>query len=60
MDLTELVNLIKDTGVTIGILIFFCWRDCKYMQKIEETLDIIKSFIMTGKKSNMNEKDDGR
>lgn len=45
MGIEEIVNLLKDTGVTIGMLIYFCWRDCKYMQKIEETLDVIKAFI---------------
>ena len=51
MELEAIVNLIKDTGVTIGILIYFCWRDCKYMQKIDTTLDLIKGFI-----NNDNEK----
>lgn len=49
MEVSELVNLIKDTGVTIGILVYFCWRDCKYMQKIDDTMETIKAFITKGK-----------
>lgn len=50
MGIDEVVNLLKDTGVTIGMLIYFCWRDCKYMQKIEETLDVLKAYIVNDKK----------
>lgn len=52
MELEAIVNLIKDTGVTIGILIYFCWRDCKYMQKIDTTMDVIKAFLAKENKEN--------
>lgn len=45
MGLDTIVNLIKDTGVTIGILVYFCWRDAKYMDKIDATLETIKAFL---------------
>lgn len=45
MGLDVLINLIKDTGVTIGILVYFCWRDAKYMDKIDATLETIKAFL---------------
>lgn len=45
MTIDAIVNLIKDTGVTIGILAYFCWRDAKYMDKIDSTLDLIKAFL---------------
>lgn len=45
MGVDNIINIIKDTGVTIGILVYFCWRDAKYMDKIDSTLDLIKAFL---------------
>lgn len=50
MDVNTIVTLIKDTGVTVGILIYFCWRDAKYMDKIDATLETIKAFLTKDEK----------
>ena len=50
MDVNTIVSLIKDTGVTVGILIYFCWRDAKYMDKIDATLETIKAFLTKDEK----------
>lgn len=50
MGIEEIVNVIKDTGVTIGILIYFCWRDARYMDKIDATLETIKAFLTKDEK----------
>lgn len=41
----ELVNIIINNGVAIGMVIYFAWRDVKFMQKLDSTLDTIKDFI---------------
>lgn len=45
MELQELVNLMMNSGITIIILAYFIWRDQKFMQKLDSTLEIIKEKI---------------
>lgn len=48
--MNEVVQLINNVGVPVAMLLYFVWRDAKYMSKIDSTLDVIKAFI--GEKKN--------
>lgn len=45
MTLEQIVNLILNSGTTVLVLAYFIWRDSKFMQKLDSTLEQIKSFI---------------
>lgn len=38
MDLTTIVNLFVNNGVAIAIIIYFCFRDYKFMNSLQSTL----------------------
>lgn len=38
MDLTTIVNLFVNNGVAIAIIIYFCFRDYKFMSSLQSTL----------------------
>lgn len=42
----EIITLINNVGVPVAMLIYFAWRDMKYMTKIDSTLDVIKAFVI--------------
>lgn len=42
MELVDMINLFSNTGVTIAVLGFFCWKD---VQKDKNDVEIQKSFI---------------
>lgn len=42
----EVITLINNVGVPVAMLIYFAWRDMKYMTKIDSTLDVIKAFVI--------------
>ena len=46
MEVNAIVNLIKDTGVTIFVVGYFAWINTKYLAKIDSTMNMIKEFIM--------------
>lgn len=41
MELNDLVNLITNCGVTVVVLVFFMYRDLKFQQKLESTLQAL-------------------
>lgn len=41
----EFVNLIVNNGVAIAMVVYFAWRDVKYMQKLDSTLDVIVAYM---------------
>lgn len=45
MTVTEITNLFLNAGATIVILAYFIYRDIKFMQKLDSTLDIIVKLI---------------
>lgn len=45
----DLVNLIMNAGVTVVMLAYFIFRDVKFMQKLDSTLDVIMKMIEEGK-----------
>jgi hypothetical protein len=47
--MNDLVNLIMNAGVTVVMLAYFIFRDVKFMQKLDSTLDVIMKMIEEGK-----------
>lgn len=45
MTITEITNLFMNAGATVVILAYFIYRDVKFMQKLDSTLDIIVKMI---------------
>ena len=41
----DLVNLIMNAGTTVVMLAYFIYRDVKFMQKLDATLDVILKLI---------------
>lgn len=41
----DVVKLIVDNGVTVGVIFYFMWRDSKFMGKIDNTLTALKEVI---------------
>lgn len=41
----ELINLIMNAGTTVVMLAYFIYRDVKFMQKLDATLDVILKLI---------------
>lgn len=39
------IQLIKELGVTVAVLAYFIYRDYKFMNKLDSTLDVIKEFL---------------
>lgn len=46
----KVIELINNVGVPIAFCIYFAWRDMKFMQKLDSTLDVIKNYIAKGDK----------
>ncbi len=46
--MNDLVNLIMNAGVTVVMLAYFIFRDVKFMQKLDSTLDVILKLIEEG------------
>lgn len=45
MEMTELVKVFVDNGVTIAILIYFCARDWKFMNTLQSTLVSLQDAV---------------
>lgn len=41
----DIVNLFVNNGTAIVVLAYFIFRDYKFMQKLESTLDLISQMI---------------
>lgn len=41
----NIVNLLMNNGTAIVVLAYFIFRDYKFMQKLESTLDLISQMI---------------
>lgn len=46
----EIVTMIMNNGITVVILAYFIFRDYKFMQKLDSTLDVLKAFITKDEK----------
>lgn len=38
MELQELTNILVNSGVTVAVLVYFIWRDYKFMDTLKTTL----------------------
>lgn len=45
MEIQEMVQIIKEIGVSVAVLIYFIYRDWKFMSKLDSTLDVIKEYV---------------
>lgn len=43
--MNDVANFIIEKGVTIAMLAYFMWRDYKFMNKLDNTLNVIKAFV---------------
>lgn len=43
--MVDITNLIMNAGSTVVILAYFIYRDIKFMQKLDGTLDVIMELI---------------
>lgn len=45
----NVVNLLMNNGTAVVVLAYFIFRDYKFMQKLESTLDLISQMIKLDK-----------
>lgn len=43
--MNDIVSLIMNAGTTVVMLAYFIYRDFKFMQKLDATLDVITNMI---------------
>lgn len=43
----DLVNIFLNTGVSIAVIIFFMYRDIKYMTRLDTTLTVLVDTVNT-------------
>lgn len=41
----ELAKMISNYGTNVFMLVYFIYRDVKFMNKLDNTLDVIKEFL---------------
>ena len=39
MEMSEFISMLTNTGVTVVVIAFFMYRDIKWQQNLQETLD---------------------
>lgn len=54
MSLEQIIQLVKELGVTISVLAYFIYRDWKFMSKLDSTLDVIQSYIKEERQGGKN------
>lgn len=42
-----LVDIIVNNGVAVGILVYFCWRDAKFMSNLDSALASLQASVDT-------------
>lgn len=45
MTVEQAIQLVKEVGVTVSVLAYFIYRDYKFMNKLDSTMDVIKEYI---------------
>lgn len=45
MTVETAIQLVKEVGVTVSVLAYFIYRDYKFMNKLDNTMDVIKEYI---------------
>lgn len=41
----EYVNLFLNNGTAIAVIVYFMWRDTKFMNRLDSTLTTIKNLL---------------
>ena len=54
----QITTLLLNTGSTVVILAYFIYRDIKFMQKLESTLDVIMQLVKIERKGQTHESED--
>lgn len=47
--MNQITTLINNVGVPVAMVIYFAWRDVKFMQKLDSTLDVIVASLKKDK-----------
>lgn len=54
MELNDLISIISQNGVAVAVIVYFMFRDYKFIQKltenIQQLIDCVKSFENTVRK----------
>lgn len=45
MELNDLVNIFVNNGVAIAVIVYFMFRDVKFMQKLTESVQELKDSV---------------
>lgn len=45
MELTTLVNLFVNNGIAIAVIVYFCFRDWKFMSSLQSTLTTLVDAV---------------
>lgn len=40
-----ITDMIRNLGFPIAMVVYFAWRDVKYMSKLDSTLDVILKYL---------------
>lgn len=41
----QIMELIRNLGFPIAMVMYFAWRDVKFMSKLDSTLDVIQEYM---------------
>lgn len=41
----QITEVIRNLGFPIAMVVYFAWRDVKYMTKLDSTLDVILKYL---------------
>ena len=56
LKLDEIVNLVVNNGVAVGVVIYFLWRDYRYNERMVLLLNDIKNIVSLIKESEVDRK----
>lgn len=59
MTMDELVNLLVNNGVAIGVIVYFLYRDNKWTTQLQKTLDTLDASVKAVKELIENHLDKG-
>lgn len=59
MTMDELVNLLVNNGVAIGVIVYFLYRDNKWTTQLQKTLDTLDASVQAVKELIENHLDKG-
>lgn len=51
----DIINIIINNGVTVGVLVYFIYRDNKYITQLTQAIQKLQDTLDTMKKGEKNE-----